>query len=47
MNIIRIYERRIRELLRFYDFEDMGNEIYVLLFLLLFIWGYLCHLCTC
>ena len=27
MNIIRIYEQRIRELLGFYDFGDMSNEI--------------------
>ena len=33
MNIIRIYERRIRELLGFYDFRDMSNEINLLLFL--------------
>ena len=26
MNIIRIYEQRIRELLEFYDFRDMSNE---------------------
>ena len=33
MNIIRIYERRIRELLGFYDFfRDMSNEINLLLF---------------
>ena len=25
MNIIKIYERRIRELLGFYDFRDMSN----------------------
>ena len=44
MNIIRIYERRIRELLVFYDFRDMSNEINLLLFLsLFFIWWYLCH----
>ena len=48
MNIIRIYEQRIRELLGFYDFRDMSNEINLLLFLLfLFIWWYLCHLYTC
>ena len=33
MNIIRIYERRIKELLGFYDFRDMSNEINLLLFL--------------
>ena len=33
VNIIRIYERRIRELLGFYVFRDMGNEINLLLFL--------------
>ena len=33
MNIIRIYERRIREVLGFYDFGDMSNEINLLLFL--------------
>ena len=33
MNIIRICERRIRELLGFYDFRDMSNEIDLLLFL--------------
>ena len=32
MNIIRIYEQRIRELLGFYVFRDMGNEINLLLF---------------
>ena len=47
MNIIRIYEQRIRELLGFYDFRDMSNEINLLLFLSLFIWWYLCHLYTC
>ena len=36
MNIIRIYERRIRELLGFYDFRDMSNEINLLLFLSFF-----------
>ena len=33
MNIIRIYEQRIRELLGFYVFSDMGNEINLLLVL--------------
>ena len=33
MNIIRIYEGRIRELLGFYSFSDMGNEMNVLLIL--------------
>ena len=33
MNIVRIYERRIRELLGFYDFRDMSSEINLLLFL--------------
>ena len=37
MNIIRIYEQRIRELLEFYDFRDMSNEINLLLFLCLLI----------
>ena len=31
MNIIRIYERRMRELLGFYVFGNMGNEINLLL----------------
>ena len=43
MNIIRIYKQRIRELSRFYVFRDMGNEMY----LLLFIQWYLCHFYTC
>ena len=47
MNIIRIYERRIRELFGFYDSRDMSNEINLLLFLSFFIWWYLCHLYTC
>ena len=33
MNIIRTYERIIRELLGFYDVRDMSNEINLLLFL--------------
>ena len=33
MNIIRIYKRRIRELLGFYVFRDMSNEINLLHFL--------------
>ena len=33
MNTIRIYEQRIKELLRFYNFRDMSNEINLLLFL--------------
>ena len=32
MNIIKIYEGRIRELLGFYDFRDMSSEKYLLLF---------------
>ena len=36
MNIIKIYERRIRGVLGFYDFMDMSNEINLLLFLLFF-----------
>ena len=47
MNIISNCEQRIRELLGFYDFRDMSNEINLLLFLLVFIWWYLCHLYTC
>ena len=46
INIIRTYERRIKELLGFYDFRDMSNKINLLLFLLFFIWWYLCHLYT-
>ena len=38
INIIRIYEQRIRELLGFYDFRDMSNKINLLLFLSFFIW---------
>ena len=40
INIIRIYEPRIRELLGFYDFRDMSNKINLLLFFLslFFIW---------
>ena len=33
MKIIRIYEQRIRELLGFYVFRDVGNEINLLLIL--------------
>ena len=49
MNIIRIYEPRIKELLGFYDFRDMSNEINFIAFSLLFFisWWYLCHLYTC
>ena len=47
MNIIRTYERRIKELLGFYNFRDMSNEINLLLFLSFFILWYLCHLYTC
>ena len=47
MNIIRIYKRRIRELLGFYDFRDMSNENEFIAFSLCFIWWYLCHLYTC
>ena len=31
MNIIKIYEQRIREVLGFYVFRDVGNEIDLLL----------------
>ena len=37
MNIIRIYEQRIRELLGFYGFRDISNEINLLLFLLFYL----------
>ena len=46
MNIIRIYESRIGELLGFYIFRDMGNEINLLPFSPYFIWWYLSHLYT-
>ena len=36
LNIIRIYVQKIRELLGFYDFRNMSNEINLLLFLSLF-----------
>ena len=33
MNIVRIYEQRIRELIGFYGFRNIGNEINLLLIL--------------
>ena len=42
MNIIRICERRIRDLLGFYDFRDVSNEINLLLFLSSFLSGGIC-----
>ena len=35
MNIIRIHEQRIRELLEFYDFRDMSNKDKFIAFFLL------------
>ena len=42
MNIIRIYKQRIRELLGFYNFRDMSNEMNLLLFLSACLSGGIC-----
>ena len=42
MNIIRIYEWRIREVLGFYDFRGMNNKWILLLFLSFFLSGGIC-----
>ena len=42
MNIISIYEQRIRELLGFYDFRNMSNEINLSLFLSFYLSGGIC-----
>ena len=44
MNMIRIYEQAIRELLGFYVFRDVGNKIK---FIAYFIQWYLCYFYTC